>query len=211
ALTLAELSASSIAFMIIALPVIFELNRPKLAEMLENVGFHRMAKYYHTNNTIDILWDAIEYLNLGELDNVPFEQRLIFALFYLSSINTNVLFTSHLIINPNSDLYESLNLILKSPDLDKGLREIQIESKRIKQNGYESLTGSPSPIENHGKLLRDAYEHAKMCWEAGNYVEFLKNWLIMDFIIFSLSGIIIDALGEEIVDALLNLNNTNKG
>lgn len=69
----------------------------------------------------------------------------------------------------------------------------------------------PLPPEEHGKRLRIAYEHAKLCWNAGNYVEFLRNWLIMDFIIITSFAEVIDAWGEEIIDALIGLDNTNKG
>ena len=67
------------------------------------------------------------------------------------------------------------------------------------------------PPEEQGEKLRIAYEHAKFCWNTGNYVEFLKNWLIMDFVIFTLSAEIIDARGEEIIDILTGLYNTSKG
>ena len=210
ALTLAELSASSIAFMIIALPVIFELNRPKLAEMLENMGFHRMAEYYHTNNTIDILWDAIEYLNLGELDNVPFEQRLIFALFYLSSINTNVLFTSHLIINPNSDLYESLNLILKSLNLIKENKRIQEENKIIYNYGIGGIDPK-GPFEHVGEELNKQTNLLKQSFYKLDIIRIIQSVYKINFIFLSVEAEIINAWGKEITNILLGSNNTNNG
>ena len=50
-----------------------------------------------------------------------------------------------------------------------------------------------------------------LCWKAGNYIEFLRNWLIIDFIISTSTATIIDAWGKEVIDALLGLNNTNHG
>ena len=67
----------------------------------------------------------------------------------------------------------------------------------------------PFPPEEPGKKLREAYDHAVLCWKAGNYAEFFRNWLIIDFIIFSNAGAIIDAWGEEIIDVLFGLNNTS--
>ena len=83
--------------------------------------------------------------------------------------------------------------------------------KLIEKNGYDAFNGMSLPSEEQGEKLRIAYEHAKLCWNAGNYVEFLKNWLIMDFVIFTLSAEIIDARGEEIIDILTGLYNTSKG
>jgi len=206
-------TVGSILF-VIALPIIFELSRPKLAEMLNNMGYHEMAQYYHTNNTLDIIWDAIEYFNTGELENVPYEQKLMFSSFYLSNLNLNYMFIGNMIINPNSDLYKLLNLtifLLKSPDFDKQKEIIDNEIKIIGNHGYDGIPSSASPIERHGEKLRIAYEHAKLCWKAGNYVEFLKNWLIMDFIISITFAEIIDAWGEEIIDLLTGLENTSKG
>ena len=205
-------TVGSILF-VIALPIVFELSRPKLAEMLNNMGYHEMAQYYHTNNTLDIIWDAIKYFTTGELENVPYEQ-LMFSLFYLSNLNLNYMFIGNMIINPNSDLYKLLNLtifLLKSPDFDKKLKEKQIELNVLEKYGYDGIPDSPSPIERHGEKLRIAYEHAKLCWKAGNYVEFLKNWLIMDLIISVIFAEIIDAWGEEIIDLLTGLENTSKG
>ena len=120
---------------------------------------------------------------------------------------------SNMIINHNSDLYKLLNLtmiLLKSPDLKDYKNNIK-QLKIISSNGYEGISGAPSPIEGQGEKLRIAYEHAKLCWNAGNYVEFLKNWLIMDFIIATSFAEIIDAWGEEIIDSLTGLENTSKG
>ena len=206
-------TVGSILF-VIALAIVFELSRPKLAEMLNNMGYHEMAQYYHTNNTLDIIWDAIKYFTTGELENVPYEQKLMFSLFYLSNLNLNYMFIGNMIINPNSDLYKLLNLtifLLKSPDFDKQKEIIDNELKIIGNHGYDGIPSSPSPIERHGEKLRIAYEHAKLCWKAGNYVEFLKNWLIMDFIISITFAEIIDAWGEEIIDLLTGLENTSKG
>lgn len=206
-------TVGSILF-VIALPIVFELSRPKLAEMLNNMGYHEMAQYYHTNNTLDIIWDAIEYFTTGELENVPYEQKLMFSLFYLSNLNLNYMFIGNMIINPNSDLYKLLNLtifLLKSADFDKKLKEKQIELNVLEKYGYDGIPDSPSPIERHGEKLRIAYEHAKLCWKAGNYVEFLKNWLIMDLIISVIFAEIIDAWSEEIIDLLTGLENTSKG
>ena len=178
------------------------------------MGYHEMAQYYHANNTLDIIWDAIEYFTTGELENVPYEQKLMFSLFYLSNLNLNYMFIGNMIINPNSDLYKLLNLtifLLKSPDFDKQKEIIDNELKIIGNHGYDGIPSSPSPIERHGEKLRIAYEHAKLCWKAGNYVEFLKNWLIMDFIISITFAEIIDAWGEEIIDLLTGLENTSKG
>ena len=121
---------------------------------------------------------------------------------------------SNMIINHNSDLYKLLNLtiiLLKSPDFDKKLKKNQIELIALEKHGHDAIAGSPSPIEGQGEKLRIAYEHAKLCWNAGNYVEFLKNWLIMDFIIATSFAEIIDAWGEEIIDSLTGLENTSKG
>ena len=70
-LSAATLTTVGSILFVIALPIVFELSRPKLAEMLNNMSYHEMAQYYHTNNTLDIIWDAIEYFNTGELENVP--------------------------------------------------------------------------------------------------------------------------------------------
>ena len=115
--------------------------------------------------------------------------------------------TTNVLLNTNSDL----NTLLKSPDFDKKLKKNQIELIVLEKHGHDAIAGAPSPIEGQGEKLRIAYEHAKLCWKAGNYVEFLKNWLIMDFILASSFATIIDAWGEEIIDLLTGLENTSKG
>ena len=115
--------------------------------------------------------------------------------------------TTNVLLNTNSDL----NTLLKSPDFDKKLKKNQIELIALEKHGHDAIAGAPSPIEGRGEKLRIAYEHAKLCWKAGNYVEFLKNWLIMDFILASSFAEIIDAWGEEIIDLLTGLENTSKG
>ena len=137
----------------------------------------------------------------------------MFSLFYLSNLNFNYQFISNMVINHNSDLYKLLNLtiiLFKSPDLKDYKNNIR-QLKIISSNGYDGIPGAPSPIERNGEKLRIAYEHAKLCWKAGNYVEFLKNWLIMDFILASSFAVIIDAWGEGIIDLLTGFENTSKG
>lgn len=194
--SVATLSTVGCVFFVIALPVVFELSRPKLAEMMDEMGFYEMAQYYYTNNTLYMMNDAVEYFTFGELEDVPFEQRLMLSLLYLSNIQYNGQFIAHMIINPNSDLYEFIQFdSIKIDDFYRSQDELSI----IYNNGGASIDPKKPP-QYWGEELNRQTNILKESFYKLNVIGIIRSICEINFIFLSFEASLLDAWGDDIIN-----------
>ena len=75
------------------------------------MGYHEMAQYYHTNNTLDMVFDALLYFIYDDASNIPFEQRCFLFMMLTSSFLIHPEYISFSLSNPNSDLNKLIDFI----------------------------------------------------------------------------------------------------
>ena len=194
-------TVGSILF-VIALPIVFELSRPKLAEMLNNMGYHEMAQYYHTNNTLDMVFDALLYFIYGDASNIPFEQRCFLFMMLTSSFLIHPEYISFSLSNPNSDLNKLIDFITsfskKQYDyiIQPDINDVKYTIKNAPAPDDPDL-----PLGDFVDKLKESFIDLKRCIKNGDINGFFHNSLVIAFGILCIESLILNSLGKEILNA----------